>query len=392
MEEKKKIGIVTYWESKNNYGQQLQGWALQQYLRAQGYEPFLIQCKMQDYCPRKRLVKRIKQYIKETILWAVRNTPACRIHKAYSFCERTFGKDILLRRFDMFRERELTMTKLYNSYDELHNDPPKADIYSAGSDQIWADVLPEDWWEIAYLQFGDKNTKRISYAPSMPHPHPSDEQKRLLKSYLSTFSAISTREQSSTDYIRSLGFDSTVVVDPTLLLKAENYRKLYTKEKSCPSVFIYSINYTEEKEIPYSQIQEYARTKGLEVVVTTSLGYESTIRLSFDGAKNEYATIPQWLNRIDSANLIITPSFHGVVFAILMHRPFLFTPLIGQYAKGNERITELLAKLNLSNLIWQDNAKIETYAQMPIDWDDVDARLNEIRKHSEDYLCNAINL
>jgi len=37
-----KIGIVTLWISKDNYGQQLQCFALQQYLRNLGHEPFLI--------------------------------------------------------------------------------------------------------------------------------------------------------------------------------------------------------------------------------------------------------------------------------------------------------------------------------------------------------------
>lgn len=40
-----RIGIITYWESNDNYGQQLQCWALQQYLRNLGHAPFLIRFK-----------------------------------------------------------------------------------------------------------------------------------------------------------------------------------------------------------------------------------------------------------------------------------------------------------------------------------------------------------
>ena len=42
MSTKKKIGIITYWESNDNYGQQLQCWALQHFLRKRGYDAFLI--------------------------------------------------------------------------------------------------------------------------------------------------------------------------------------------------------------------------------------------------------------------------------------------------------------------------------------------------------------
>ena len=37
-----KIGIITFWESTDNYGQVLQAYALQQILKNMGHEPFLI--------------------------------------------------------------------------------------------------------------------------------------------------------------------------------------------------------------------------------------------------------------------------------------------------------------------------------------------------------------
>lgn len=37
-----KIGIITFWSSKDNYGQLLQLFALQTFLKELGHEPFLI--------------------------------------------------------------------------------------------------------------------------------------------------------------------------------------------------------------------------------------------------------------------------------------------------------------------------------------------------------------
>ena len=37
-----KIGIITFWDSSDNYGQIMQCFALQHYLRLQGHRPFLI--------------------------------------------------------------------------------------------------------------------------------------------------------------------------------------------------------------------------------------------------------------------------------------------------------------------------------------------------------------
>lgn len=37
-----KIGIITYWQSKDNYGQLLQCFALQKYFESLGHEAYLI--------------------------------------------------------------------------------------------------------------------------------------------------------------------------------------------------------------------------------------------------------------------------------------------------------------------------------------------------------------
>ncbi|MBR5867227.1 MAG: hypothetical protein IKZ04_04875, partial [Spirochaetaceae bacterium] len=41
----KKIGIVTYWDTKDNYGSILQNYALQTFLKTRGFEPELIRIK-----------------------------------------------------------------------------------------------------------------------------------------------------------------------------------------------------------------------------------------------------------------------------------------------------------------------------------------------------------
>ena len=66
MTKKKKIGIITYWESTDNYGQVLQCYALQQYLCKQGYKPFLIRFKRWQPTTEK-LSKQIKQKIKHIL-------------------------------------------------------------------------------------------------------------------------------------------------------------------------------------------------------------------------------------------------------------------------------------------------------------------------------------
>ena len=44
-----KIGIVTFWWTDDNYGQILQCYALQYFLKSIGHEPFLIKTYPNDY-------------------------------------------------------------------------------------------------------------------------------------------------------------------------------------------------------------------------------------------------------------------------------------------------------------------------------------------------------
>ena len=44
-----KIGIITFWESTDNYGQVLQAYALQTVLKNMGHEPFLIRYSLKAF-------------------------------------------------------------------------------------------------------------------------------------------------------------------------------------------------------------------------------------------------------------------------------------------------------------------------------------------------------
>ena len=56
-------GIVTFWQSGDNYGQQLQCWALQRYLKGIGHEPFLIR-----YLYKEPLWRKCLKLMAKTVL------------------------------------------------------------------------------------------------------------------------------------------------------------------------------------------------------------------------------------------------------------------------------------------------------------------------------------
>lgn len=91
-----------------------------------------------------------------------------------------------------------------------------------------------------------------------------------------------------------------------------------------------------------------------------------------------------------SSKLVVTTSFHGVVFCILFHTPFVYVPLNGKFAKGNSRVLDLLDLLDLQNRIYRPTSNINSIIQSYIDWKSVDDLLKEKQKESLDFLQKSL--
>lgn len=390
---KNKIGIITYWESNDNYGQQLQCWALQHFLCERGYDAFLIRQYVwpEQHRNNKRGVKRIKQGMKDAIayiLYATNLAYKPYVYKRFAFC---LDKEVCRRQFPKFRKEQLKMSKIYDTPEKLMSNPPQADFYVTGSDQVWNYTMPEAPLKNFFLQFGAASTKRIAYAPSIGHSSLTDEMKSIFKQYLSKFDAISVREKSAVSILKEIDYDAAAVLDPTMLLQAKDYLQLTSDLKGKESVFIYSLNYASAEDIPFDEIKTYAESQNVPIIVTPGSGYLPAKEL-FDSVEYSYATIPQWIRHITNAKLVVTASFHGIVFAILFHRPFIYTPLKGEHVGSNNRVLDLLNNLGLQERVLSEEQSFEDYVNRQIKWEDVDSKLCLQKISSILYLTNSIEL
>ena len=68
--------------------------------------------------------------------------------------------------YSEFSKKYIPLTKVYNNINELRNDPPIADIYLAGSDQIWNPTFRNGTDPAYYLDFGPENVQRKSFSAS----------------------------------------------------------------------------------------------------------------------------------------------------------------------------------------------------------------------------------
>lgn len=392
-----RIGITTYWTSNNNYGQLLQCWALQQFLIKNGHAPYLIRFLLYSEKTETTLYNKIKLFFlrcfKFILIYPIYQSYNKRkLEKSEKLLDSFFNEKDKQREFDDFRNNHLLKTEqIYEDYSVLLMNPPTADIYMCGSDQIWNFNLHPNNLKPFFLQFGSESIKRIAYAPSIGRDYWPEDRLHELKQYLSCFSYVSLREETGVKICKDLGVDAKHVLDPTLLLKKEDYETLEDNsfKNEAPYIFIYGVNYKTKEDINFGRIKDYANKNKLRIIVTNGSGY-TPCREIFDGVEYIYATIPRWLSLIANAELVITPSFHGSVFSILYHKNLMYTPLKGNFSRGNSRVLGLLNDLELNCMIQNDKTSISEYLNQNIDWLKTDKLLNEKRRSSVDFIINAI--
>lgn len=375
-----RIGIITFWESTDNYGQVLQAYALQQVLKNMGHEPFQIRYSLRASLSQEfHKTSLVKKILKVLLVYpALKNLRRKKIKKADEACRAMIEKKNIARQFPAFREKYLSSSKLvYNSIEEIRKNPPKADCYITGSDQVWTMLLGNAGNNAYFLDFGSSETKRIAYAASFSIPSYPEKLMPLLKGQLEKFDAISVREDEGIDICKQAGRNDIVkTLDPTLLLDKDAYLTL-SNSVSTPRnyAFVYSINIRKADEIAWDEICKCADHRGVKLITTTSSGHFPG-REIFPNTEYVYATIPEWIAYIHNSEFVATTSFHGVVFCLILNKPFVYFPLGGNGAKGNGRVHSLLSPLGLTNRIHGEKS-VEEILQSDIDWSKVN-RLLEV--------------
>ena len=92
--------------------------------------------------------------------------------------------------------------------------------------------------------------------------------------------------------------------------------------------------------------------------------------------------------------MVVTNSFHGAVFSILFHKPFILIPVEGKLSGMNDRIITLMQNFGLSDRIIDslDSEKIKELEANPIDWVSVDNKIAELKKTAFEFINNALNV
>lgn len=363
----KNIALITI-HRNCNYGSVLQTYATQMIFQEMGFH-----CDVIDYIrevdTKKGLLDRLKgksEKLKKNpvLLQAAKMA----IYPSYLKKEKVFNA---------FLNRYIQLTPhQYFSNEELVSNPPLADAYCTGSDQIWNSHWNEGVEKAYYLDFVDDRFLRFSYASSIGQDTIDDRESTAIQPMLSKYRFISVREQNSVGLLKKLGMKCVEkVLDPTLYKRPDFWANIASDESGRkPYIVTYNIHHDKKLD---EYTQELAKKKNLEII-NISYNWHDVIR---KGKLSWCPTPEEYLGLIKSAQYVIADSFHATAFSIQFHKQFVvFYP-----EKASIRMRDLLSATGLESRGVESKPSLEL-ADERIDYQAVDMKMERFRAEDEKYL------
>ncbi len=333
----KNITILTF-HFNQNYGAVMQAYALQHFLKANGYTvsfPAYIPPYMR---PSSALLRGIKSNgkISLPLVW----------QKIKSIPRRV--------KFHQFRKKHLTINFAANDLESALDQQKKSTAVIAGSDQVWnLNWYPGDSFDGYYFmeQLSGASVKKISYAACFGKKDQPQEKLKRAGSLITQFDFVFSRNQLTKSIAEAAAkINVPLVVDPTMLpgvswpiRNIPNQRGKY--------VLIYSIdeNQTAMAKTIATKLKEKEELKVIQVCSENAHLVEECDQYETSASPSE------WLELIHNAEYMVTDSFHGCVFALKFGRKLI------AYAEDwrSERIQDLLANVGLERCLFTRDSHID---------------------------------
>lgn len=342
-----KIGIVTVYNGYN-FGAYMQAYALSEYLTTQGHD-----------------VSFVKHHARNPYLNMVKNVATQTLSLKFadnSYCIKSY--------------KGLKKARKNLKYTSL-KDAENLDLVIYGSDEIWNIKRKRNYK--APLFFGEliNKPRKISYAPSLNGaeekdfaPFPNFVEK------MQAFEGLSTRDEQSREVLEKvLKREVEIVVDPTMLLPVENYRKI-EKEVSFGGKYILIYSYGKNfSETIIEGIKSFASNNGLKLVSVCCPLKWCDISIGLSPFEVLYA--------FDKAEYVIADTFHGLMFSMIFKKSFAIPSIT------SSKLKESVDLYGHYDRVLSEGKTFDDIFGTPMDYDRIDSVINSVRQRSTEFLNKA---
>lgn len=350
-----------------NLGASLQAYALSEYLKQQEHDVQII-----DYKP---------TYLQHYRLSGVPNTrfdkPFLRLaYQVAKFPGRLYARLTCPRKkvFDAFTRKYLPVTeKTYASNEELKAAPPEADVYIAGSDQIWNPVFRNGKDPAFFLDFVPEGKKRISYAASFAVEEVSAADQAQMTPWLAELDTVSVRESSAVTILEKMGIQGVQVMDPVFLLEREHWEKMAVLPETEGYILVYDFD---SNPVMAVTAKKLASKTGKKIVSLFPMAEADEVW--------QNAGPLEFLGAVKNADIVLSNSFHATAFSLIFQKEFY---VLNREEKINTRMRDLLGSVGLADRLI---SVPDMLAEKRICWQDVSVALATLIDRSKLYLKTQI--
>lgn len=381
MAEKKTIGIITILQV-NNYGAELQAFALQHKLNNLGYDAEIINYLFYKN-PNFKATKRSQPFIQLNAKQKVKEALYPYLKKVTSlpYLKQKKERD---RKFSAFHEENTKLSDTIHTIDKLYNTKFDYDVYMVGSDQVWNPNTNTNI-EPYFLTFAPENKLKISYASSFGVNKIPKTYQEKFKSLINNIDAIGVREKTGVSIVEAITDNKAAwVLDPTLLLDKKAWSAFENPSTITePYLLMYVLT---DSEYISKLAKDIAKEKGLKIVrICKNASIEDKdpeVINIIDAGPKEY------LGLFSKASFVLTTSFHGTCFSVNFSVPFY--TVLKKHKLNNSRMIDLLDDLNISNRVLYVGDNTPKKNIFAVDFKKVQDMLEIRRNNSIGYLKEAI--
>jgi len=289
------------------------------------------------------------------------------------------------KKFNAFNAK-IRYSKPYKGIEELYANPPEYNIYITGSDQLWNPTM-EFCIEPYFLTFASETAKKISFATSIGISSLVENEQKDFQKWLNNYSSISVRERSAQQLLQTIiNKEIQQIPDPTFLLDKTEWKSLMKIPSiNKPYILLFTLK---THSILDRYIVQLAKESGYKPVIL-SLNHpevqdDNVVVVSNAGPE-------ELLGYITNAQMVITNSFHGTVFSLLLSTKNFFS-YIEPSANRGYRIIDLLKLFDLeSHILNSTDLDYHSLSRKTINRESVISIIDSERKRSIEYLLTAVN-
>lgn len=277
-------------------------------------------------------------------------------------------------------------------FEEMQECNQFCDAFMLGSDQLWVAFYNNMVGYTFFLDFADESKRKIAYATSIGRAkyEGDEEDKKIVKTLLKRFDAISVRESSGVEICKNeFDVDAVRMLDPVFLCDTKYYDLLAEQSKvqrDYPYILCYILDPTEEKRQAIRLLEEKYGMKSVVLLDMKSFDVCSKMWINENIIYN--VGIEEFIYFIKNCSYMVTDSHHGACFAMIYHKNFV---AISNARRGKTRFESLFNLLRINELLIEENELIDKILDIPaVDYSRVDKILSSEKQKSREWIKNAL--